>query len=64
MEPVTKNPPVEKKPKLLDEVRNTLRTKHYSMETEEAYIHGIKKYIFFTINVTPKRWVIRRSMNF
>jgi len=39
VEQIAENPQVEKKPKLLDQVRNTLRTKHYSMKTEEAYIH-------------------------
>jgi len=34
-------------PQLLDQVRHTLRTKHYSLRTEEAYLHGIKRYIFF-----------------
>lgn len=41
------NHAIVKKPKLLDQVRNALRIKHYSMKTEEAYIHWIKKYIFF-----------------
>ena len=43
-----------KKPKLLDKVRNALRTKHYSMKTEEAYIYWIKKYIFFHNKRHPK----------
>ena len=36
-----------KKPKLLDQVRNALRAKHYSIHTEEAYLHWIKRYILF-----------------
>ena len=47
MEQITENLPVEKKPKLLDQVRNTLRTKHYSMKTEEAYIHWIQGVRYF-----------------
>jgi len=35
------------KPKLLDQVREAIRTKHYSPKTEQAYIHWIKKYILF-----------------
>lgn len=35
------------KPKLMDQVRCTLRAKHYSLRTEEAYIHWIKRFIFF-----------------
>lgn len=33
--------------RLLDEVRNVLRVKHYSIRTEECYISWIKKFIFF-----------------
>ena len=38
-----------KKPprKLLDQVRESLRLKHYSIRTEEAYVAWIKRYIFF-----------------
>src|SRR5438552_7613274 len=35
------------KPKLLDQVRETIRRKHYSIRTEEAYVDWIKRYIFF-----------------
>ncbi len=35
------------KPKLLDQVRDALRFKHYSLRTEEAYVRWIKEYIFF-----------------
>ena len=41
-----KNIPIEK-PKLLDQVRNTIRLKHYSIRTEEAYLKWIKRYILF-----------------
>lgn len=34
-------------PRLLDRVRDTLRRKHYSYRTEQAYIHWIKRYIWF-----------------
>ncbi len=34
-------------PKLLDQVRETIRRKHYSLRTEAAYIDWIKRYIFF-----------------
>jgi hypothetical protein len=30
------------KPKLLDQVRETIRRKHYSIRTEEAYVDWIK----------------------
>ena len=35
------------KPKILDQVRDAIRVKHYSMRTEEAYVHWIKRFIFF-----------------
>jgi Phage integrase, N-terminal SAM-like domain len=35
------------KPKLLEQVRQTIRTRHYSYQTEKAYVHWIKRYIFF-----------------
>lgn len=34
-------------PKLLDRVRDRLRYKQYSLRTEEAYIHWIKRFIYF-----------------
>lgn len=34
-------------PKLLEEVRNLIRTRHYSYRTEEAYLNWIRKYILF-----------------
>jgi integron integrase len=37
----------QSKPKLLDQVRITIRRKHYSIRTEEAYVDWIKRYIFF-----------------
>ena len=40
-------PAVTPKPKLLDQVREAIRTRHYSPRTEEAYVHWIKRFIFF-----------------
>lgn len=34
-------------PRLLDQVRDRLRLKHYSLRTETAYLGWIKRYIFF-----------------
>lgn len=36
-----------KQPKLLDQVRNRIRCKHYSIRTEQAYIEWIRKFIFY-----------------
>ncbi len=34
-------------PKLLDQVRHTLRLKHFSIRTEEAYTRWIRRFIVF-----------------
>jgi site-specific recombinase XerD len=34
-------------PRLLEQVQNLIRTRHYSYRTEQTYIHWIKQYIFF-----------------
>ena len=36
-----------RKPKLLDQVRESMRTRHYSLRTEKAYVHWITRFIFF-----------------
>ena len=35
------------KPKLLHLVRRAIRIRHYSPRTEQAYVHWIRRYIFF-----------------
>ncbi len=34
-----------KAPKLLDQVRLRMRAKHYSLRTEQSYLHWIKRFI-------------------
>ena len=34
-------------PKLLDQLRDRIRVKHYSIRTEQAYVQWVKRYIFF-----------------
>ncbi len=34
-------------PRILDQVRDRIRTKHYSIRTEETYIGWIKRFILF-----------------
>jgi site-specific recombinase XerD len=41
-------------PRLLDEVRSRIRTKHYSRRTEESYTHWIKRFILFHRKRHPK----------
>lgn len=40
-------PPSQHPPRLLDRVRTVCRRRHFSIRTEETYIHWIKRYIFF-----------------
>ena len=35
------------KPKLLDQVRDVIRRKHYSIRTEQAYVDWIKRFIIY-----------------
>jgi integron integrase len=35
------------KPKLLDQLSDALRSRHYSPRTQQTYIHWVKRYIFF-----------------
>src|SRR5437763_1283346 len=44
--PLTTAPPAQS-PKLLDRVRNAIRTRHYSRRTEDAYVHWIVRFILF-----------------
>ncbi len=36
-----------RKPKLLDRLREALRSRHYSRRTEQTYCHWVKRFIFF-----------------
>lgn len=40
-------PTTTPKPKLLDQVKQAIQVRHYSDKTETAYVHWIKRYIFF-----------------
>lgn len=37
----------QNKPKLLDQLREALRSRHYSRRTEQTYCHWVKRFIFF-----------------
>jgi integron integrase len=37
----------EQTPKFLDQVRQAVRTKHYSLRTEQAYVNWIRRFILF-----------------
>ncbi len=47
MEELNKTYSRVEKPKLLDQVRFAIRTKHYSIRTEQAYTAWIRKFILF-----------------
>ncbi len=40
-------PPTPQQPKLLDRLREPLRSRHYSRRTEQCYCHWVKRFIFF-----------------
>lgn len=42
--------------KLLDQVRNKLRVKHYAIRTEQSYVDWIKRYILYSWQASPKRY--------
>jgi integron integrase len=46
--------PATNKPKLLDQVRDVLRRRHYSIRTEQAYIDWIKRFIIYHDKRHPK----------
>lgn len=41
-------------PRLLDQVRDRIRTKHYSIRTEHAYLQWVRRYIQFHSNRHPR----------
>lgn len=40
-------PPAPNPPKLLDQVRDRIRVKHYNIRTETQYLQWIKRFILF-----------------
>src|ERR1700694_3877524 len=47
-------PPVAGTPRLLDQVRDAIRENHYSYRAEQAYVHCIKRFIYFSGKRHPK----------
>ncbi len=57
----------EKKPKLISEIRNLMRIRHYSLRTESIYISWIKRFIFYHNKAHPsnlKKSDIREFVNY
>ena len=46
-------PASAQKPKLLDCLREALRSRHYSRRTEQTYCHWVKRFIFFDTERKP-----------
>lgn len=49
----TPPPSVAPKPRLLDQVRQAIRTRHYSYRTEKAYIHLDQTLYLFSQQTAP-----------
>jgi site-specific recombinase XerD len=41
-------PQTPKRTRLLDQVRDAIRRRHYSLRTEDTYVHWIKRFIYFS----------------
>ncbi len=52
--PESPPPPPAPARRLLDQVRDAIRRRHYSPRTEESYIHWIKRFIFFSGKRHPR----------
>ena len=52
------------KPKLLDQVRNVIRRKHYSIRTEQAYIDWIKRFVIYHGKRHPQEMAEREVADF
>ncbi len=51
---MTTKAPLSKRPRLMDQVRERLRVKHYSLRTEQVYTDWIKRFILFHGKRHPK----------
>ena len=50
--------------KLIDQVRDVLRVKHYAYRTEKTYILWIPDSSFFIKKNTPRKWAPSKSKSF
>ena len=51
-------------PKLLEQVRETIRARHYSLRTEETYLHWIKRFILFHGKRHPRDMGVQEVQQF
>ena len=45
--------------RLMDQARDTLRLHHYSLRTEQSYLHWIKRFILFHNKRHPRDRVVK-----
>ena len=50
-------PALAQKPRLLDRVREAVRTRHYSRRTEKAYAYWVKRYIYREVLAVELPWL-------
>lgn len=51
---------MQERPRLLDQVRDKLRTKHYSIRTEKSFVIGFDASSSTIISVILRRWGMPR----
>ena len=51
-------------PRLLDQVRDAIRRRHYSIRTEQSYVHWIKRFIYFSSKRHPRELGAPEVTNF
>jgi site-specific recombinase XerD len=64
MPPSLPNPVSPRNPRLLDEVRTVIRLKHYSIRTEQAYIHWIRRFILYHQKRHPREMAETEVVDF
>ena len=55
---------MEGSPRLLDQFRDRIRLKHYSIRTERAYVHWARRFILYHDKRPRGIWVRRRWRRF
>ena len=53
-----------RRPKLLDQVRQAIRFRHYGIRTEEAYVQWIKRFILFHDKRHPREMGVKEVEQF
>jgi site-specific recombinase XerD len=54
----------QSQPKLLDQVRDAIRARHYSLRTEEAYVRWTKRFILFHDKRHPSEMGVQEVQQF